>query len=153
LGRGAFVIFIFSIFYWYLCLRSDEQSAKCREYFTTALAGPKGARHGSLKYTHVVLSVDKDLAQSWSMEKFIKRWHQLYQGTLLSQKYQRGDKLGKGESISLNETVTIYRQCLYDISWLMRNLNEYIARKANKEDKCTGRFYSLPSLALTLRAS
>jgi hypothetical protein len=42
---------------------------------------------------------------------------------------------------------------LYDISWLMRNLNEYIAREANKEDKCTGRFYSLPSMALTLLAS
>jgi hypothetical protein len=53
----------------------------------------------------------------------------------------------------LKFVVTIYRQRLYDISWLMRNLNEYIAREANKEDKCTGRFYSLPSLALTLRAS
>ncbi|MFT7417743.1 MAG: hypothetical protein ACI9DS_002917 [Glaciecola sp.] len=42
---------------------------------------------------------------------------------------------------------------LYDISWLMRDLNEYIAREANKEDKCTGRFYSLPSMALTLGAS
>ncbi|MFT4941117.1 MAG: hypothetical protein ACI88A_004180, partial [Paraglaciecola sp.] len=75
------------------------------------------------------------------------------QGTLLSQKYQRGNKLSKGECISLDETVTIYRQPLYDISWLMRNLNEYIARVANKEDKSTGRFYSLPSLALTLWAS
>jgi hypothetical protein len=35
----------------------------------------------------------------------------------------------------------------------MRNLNEYIAREANKEDEYTGRFYSLPSLAITLRAS
>jgi hypothetical protein len=42
---------------------------------------------------------------------------------------------------------------LYDISWLMRDLNEYIVREANKADKCTGRFYSLPSMALTLRAS
>ena len=92
-------------------------------------------------HTHVVLCVDKDLAQSWSMKEVIKRWHQLYQGTLLSQKYQRGDKLSKGECISLDETVKIYRQRLYDISWLMRNLNEYIAREANKEDKCTGRFW------------
>jgi hypothetical protein len=46
-----------------------------------------------------------------------------------------------------------YRLRLYDISWLMRDLNEYIAREANKEDNCTGRFYSPPSLALTLRAS
>ena len=104
-------------------------------------------------HTHVVLSVHKDLAESWPMEEVIKRWHQMYQGTLLSQKYQRGDNLSKSEYISLNETVTIYRQRLYDISWLMRNLNEYIAREANNEDKCTGRFYSLPSLALTLWAS
>ena len=104
-------------------------------------------------HTHVVLFVDKDLADNWSMEEVIKRWHQLYQGTLLSQKYQRGGTLSKGEMMSLEETVTIYRQRLYDISWLMRNLNEYIAREANNEDKCTGRFYSLPSLALTLWAS
>jgi hypothetical protein len=77
----------------------------------------------------------------------------MYQGTLLSQKYQRGDKLSKGECISLDETVTIYRQRLYDISWLMASLSEPIARQVNKEDGCTGRFYSLPSLALTLRAS
>ncbi|AGH46368.1 hypothetical protein C427_4263 [Paraglaciecola psychrophila 170] len=49
--------------------------------FTTALASPKGARHGSLKYAHVVLCADKDLAENW-----------------------------------LEETVTIYRQRLYDIS-------------------------------------
>jgi hypothetical protein len=71
----------------------------------------------------------------------------------LSQKYQRGDALSKSEVMSLEETVTIYRQRLYDISWLMRNLNEHVARVANKEDNCTGRFYSLPSMALTLWAS
>ena len=93
------------------------------------------------------------MADGWSTEEVVERWHQLYQGTLLSQKYQTGDALSQGELISLEETVTIYRQRLYDISWLMRNLNEHIARVANKEDGCTGRFYSLPSLALTLRAS
>jgi REP element-mobilizing transposase RayT len=92
-------------------------------------------------HTHVVLYVDKNMAESWSMKEIIRRWHQLYQGTLLSQKYQRGDALSKGELITLEETVTIYRQRLYDISWLMRNLNEHIAREANKEDGCTGRFW------------
>jgi REP element-mobilizing transposase RayT len=92
-------------------------------------------------HTHVVLCVDKDLADSWSMKEVVRRWHQLYQGTLLSQKYQRGESLSKGERFSLEETVMIYRQRLYDISWLMRNLNEYIAREANKEDGCTGRFW------------
>ena len=72
----------------------------------------------------------------------VRRWHHLYQSKLLSQKYQKGNALSKGELISLEETVTTYRQCMYDISWLMRNLNEHIAREANKEDGCTGRFYS-----------
>ncbi|MEP3826810.1 MAG: hypothetical protein ABJM47_01875, partial [Lentilitoribacter sp.] len=92
-------------------------------------------------HTHVVLCVDKSLAESWSMKEIIVRWHQLHQGTLLSQKFHRGDKLSPGEWFSLEETVEIYRQRLYDISWLMRNLNEHIAREANKEDGCTGRFW------------
>ncbi|WP_339720364.1 transposase [uncultured Paraglaciecola sp.] len=92
-------------------------------------------------HTHVVVCVDKDMADNWSMKEIIRRWHQLYQGTLLSQKYQREDSLSKSEFMSLEETVTIYRQRLYDISWLMRNLNEHIAREANKEDGCTGRFW------------
>jgi hypothetical protein len=50
--------------------------------------------------THVVLCVNKDLAENWSTEEVVKRWHQLYQGTLLSQRYQRGDVLSKGVLIS-----------------------------------------------------
>ena len=46
-------------------------------------------------HTHVVVCVVKDMADSWSMKEVIRRWHQLYQGTLLSQKYQREDTLSK----------------------------------------------------------
>jgi len=92
-------------------------------------------------HTHVVVCVDKDLADGWSMKEVVRRWHRLYQGTLLSQKYQKEEQLSISEMLSLEETVTIYRQRLYDISWLMRNLNEHIAREANKEDGCTGRFW------------
>jgi hypothetical protein len=129
LGGKAIVVSIVSVFDWHLCICVMSN------------------------HTHVVVCVDKDMANGWTTEEVVKRWHQLYQGTLLSQKYQRGDVLSKSEVMSLEETVTIYRQRLYDISWLMRNLNEHVARVANKEDNCTGRFYSLPSMALTLWAS
>ncbi|MEP0496148.1 MAG: transposase, partial [Paraglaciecola sp.] len=92
-------------------------------------------------HTHVVLCVDKEQADSWSMGEVLERWHRLYQGTLLSQKYIREDKLTKSELFTLKETAEIYRKRLYNISWLMRNLNEHIAREANKEDNCTGRFW------------
>jgi len=136
-----------------VCLCGDEQPAKCREHFTTALAGPKGVRHGSLKYTHVVLHVDKTQADGWDTEEVLMHYHKLHKGTLLTHQYMKGEKLSPGELITFDETVEQYRQRLFDISWFMRNLNEYIAREANKEDGCTGRFYSLPSMALTLRAS
>jgi hypothetical protein len=54
---------------------------------------------------------------------------------------------------TVNDCIAEYRHRLIDISWFMRSLSEPIARQANKEDSCTGRFYSLPSMALTLRAS
>jgi REP element-mobilizing transposase RayT len=92
-------------------------------------------------HVHVVVCVDKALADNWPMLEVVRRWHQVHQGTLLSQKYAKGEALSVSETISLEETVTIYRMRLYDISWLMRDLNEYIARVANKEDKCTGRFW------------
>ena len=92
-------------------------------------------------HTHVVVHVDKEKALSWTVDEVLKRYHRLHGGTLLTQKFVRGDELSPGESISFAETVEIYRNRLYDISWFMRDLNEYIAREANKEDDCTGRFW------------
>ena len=92
-------------------------------------------------HTHVVMHVDKDEALSWSVNEVLRRYHKLHQGTLLTQKFVEGEVFSPGEAISFAETVDIYRARLYDISWFMRDLNEYIAREANKEDGCTGRFW------------
>ena len=92
-------------------------------------------------HTHVVIHVDKDTALSWSIDEILRRYHKLHNGTLLTQKFVKGDTLSPGESISFAETVEVYRSRLYDIGWFMRDLNEYIAREANKEDGCTGRFW------------
>ena len=92
-------------------------------------------------HVHLVLCVDKDKAVSWSDKQVVGRWHRLHRGTLLSQKFMRNALLSDNEWISLKETIVIYRQRLYDISWLMASLSEPIARQANKEDGCTGRFW------------
>ncbi|KDC48906.1 transposase [Pseudoalteromonas fuliginea] len=60
---------------------------------------------------------------------------------MLTQKYVQGEKLSKVELIFFNQTVKQYRERLSSISWFMRLLNEDIARRANKEDNCTGRFW------------
>ena len=92
-------------------------------------------------HTHVVLCVDKALTDNWDSDEVLRRYHKLHRGTLLTQKFMNGDTLSQGELITFDETVEIYRHRLYDISWFMRDLNEYIAREANKEDGCTGRFW------------
>ncbi|WP_025822655.1 transposase [Shewanella marina] len=92
-------------------------------------------------HLHVVLKVDVERAQSWSDEEVIVQWQRLFKGTLLTQKLLKGDNIETYELETLNKTITEYRKRLIDISWFMRSLNEPIARKANKEDKCTGRFW------------
>ena len=92
-------------------------------------------------HVHVVVHIDKIKALGWSIDEVVERWHQIHNGTLLTQKYRRKEVLTGGEQITFNETVEVYRERLYDISWLMRDLNEYIAREANKEDGCSGRFW------------
>jgi REP element-mobilizing transposase RayT len=92
-------------------------------------------------HCHVVMYVDKDQADEWSQDDVLARWNKLHKGTLITQKYTRQEVLTKSEGIVFDETIEVYRKRLYDISWFMRNLNEHIAREANKEDKCTGRFW------------
>jgi REP element-mobilizing transposase RayT len=90
---------------------------------------------------HVVLYIDQDKAANWSMDEVISHWHQLFSGNLFSQRYSREELLGSSEHKVLKKCTDTWRERLRDISWFMRVLNEYIAREANAEDNCTGRFW------------
>ena len=90
---------------------------------------------------HVVLHVRADTAASWSEIEVVERWHSLFSGTPLSQRFAFGADLSKLEKEQLNENIAIWRARLMDISWFMRIVNEAISRRANSEDQCTGRFW------------
>ncbi len=95
-------------------------------------------------HTHLVLHIDKQQADSWTTEQVLERWHQLHKGTLLTQQYLNKEKrpsMTPAMLEAVERIATVYRTRLHDISWFMRSLNEYIAREANKEDECTGRFW------------
>ena len=95
-------------------------------------------------HTHIVLHVDKAQAEALSDEAVLNRYHRLHRGTLLTQQYMLGEqrkKLSEAEVFTVQQSIDVFRSRLYDISWFMRLLNEYIAREANKEDNCSGRFW------------
>lgn len=92
-------------------------------------------------HLHVVVKVDADKVKLWSDKDVLVQWHKGFKGTLLTQKFVKGEDLNEFEMKTVNDCITLYRQRLVDISWFMRSLSEPIARMANKEDKCTGRFW------------
>ncbi len=92
-------------------------------------------------HTHVVLFVDQEAANSWDLKEIIEHWHGVFSGIPLSQRYLRGETLCEAEEKKLRKIAETWRERLMSISWFMRCLNEPIARMANEEDGCTGRFW------------
>jgi len=89
---------------------------------------------------HLVLRVDVDKAKSWSEATVIRRWKRLFKIPPVVQQYQK-NPAAAGIAEVAQGLIEEWRNRLMDISWLMRGLNEYLAREANKEDNCKGRFW------------
>lgn len=91
---------------------------------------------------HVVLHVDRERALKWSKEEVCERWMQLYKGHLLVDRWLKNPQtLDRATMEVVEEIIESWRERLYDISWFMRGINECIARMANAEENCKGRFW------------
>lgn len=89
-------------------------------------------------HAHIMLRNRPDTLKSWGNEDVVRRWLELYPKRFLLE-----DE--KEQYINSIATDTVYvsklRSRLGSISWFMKSINEFIARRANKEDQCTGRFW------------
>jgi REP element-mobilizing transposase RayT len=90
---------------------------------------------------HLVVQVDTVKASTWSYQDITDRWQILFRLPILVQRYLSGDSSGDAENHAAESIIKNWRSRLCDISWFMRCLNEHIARLANAEDHCTGRFW------------
>lgn len=90
---------------------------------------------------HLVLRLAPERAAQWSAREVVERWRRLYTGPACVARFLDGATLDESESAMLAECITHWRSRLSDLSWFMRCLNEYIARVANAQDGCTGRFW------------
>lgn len=90
---------------------------------------------------HLVLHLNSERMQRWSADEVIEHWLELFTGPIVVHRYRAGVRLTQAEADALAHWVETWRARLADLSWYMRCLNETIARMANKEDQCTGRFW------------
>jgi hypothetical protein len=90
---------------------------------------------------HVILHVDVEGASKWSEQDVIERWERLFSLPVIVERYRAMEGISSAERDVVSELVTTWRKRLHDISWFMRCINEPIARQANQEDGCTGRFW------------
>ena len=90
---------------------------------------------------HVVLRVNQEQAGAWTDREVAERWLALFTGPVLVHRWLAGDPLDESQLEAVNARIDTWRRRLYDLSWFMRCLNEAIARMANREDHCTGRFW------------
>lgn len=90
---------------------------------------------------HLVVRIRKQRALNLSFNDVITRWRALYSLPTLANRYANNEALSDAELAEAGRQIEERRARLYDLSWFMRCLNEPIARMANREDECTGRFW------------
>jgi REP element-mobilizing transposase RayT len=89
---------------------------------------------------HLVLHIDQERGRRLTAEEVIERWTRLFSRPVLLKRWAQG-LCGEAECAVVNELIADWRARLCDVSWYMRCLNEHLARRANAEDECTGRFW------------
>ncbi len=87
---------------------------------------------------HLVIEVDPTVTGGWSDEEVARRW------LALGSAREASEAIVDSLMVALlaqPERLKLLRKRLGNLSWYMRYLNEPIARRANREDECTGRFW------------
>jgi REP element-mobilizing transposase RayT len=90
---------------------------------------------------HLVVRLNAQAANDWSEEEVMVRWGRLFSLPVLVANYQAGQTTCKAEQHKAQAIIATWRERLSDLSWFMRSLNEDLARRANAEDGCKGRFW------------
>jgi REP element-mobilizing transposase RayT len=92
-------------------------------------------------HVHLVLNVDPRAPSAWSDRFVATRWLQLFPASTQGQPDTEATQRRIEALLGNAERLAVLRQRLGSLSWFMRCLSEPLARLANQEDGCTGRFW------------
>lgn len=66
---------------------------------------------------HVVLYIDHDTAKNWSLDEVIKRWHLIFNGSLLTHRHLSGDEMSHAERDAVVLLFEVWRKRLM-VLWM-----------------------------------
>src|SRR5690606_373519 len=89
---------------------------------------------------HLVVFIDQKRAKELTQNEVVERWTQLFRYPPVVERWYSG-KATQAERQLAELTIEKWRDRLCDLSWFMKCLNEHLARRANEEENCDGRFW------------
>jgi REP element-mobilizing transposase RayT len=92
-------------------------------------------------HMHLILRNRPDVVAKWTDQEVAIRWLRVFPGRRLEEHLAEPTESDVQMLVNQPERMAVIRQRLSDISWFMRALSEPIARIANRQDECTGRFW------------
>ncbi|QDV23041.1 hypothetical protein [Aureliella helgolandensis] len=92
-------------------------------------------------HLHIILRNRPDVVALWSEEEVAQRWLKVFPGRRFEEHLAEPTEADVQALIRDQERMAVIRSRLSDISWFMRALAEPVARLANAQEKCTGRFW------------
>jgi len=92
-------------------------------------------------HLHVVVYVDPSATLAWSPDEVAQRWVRLTPVRVDGEIDEAACETRAAALAGNAERTAVLRERLGNLSWFMRFLNEPIARRANREDGCTGYFW------------
>ena len=92
-------------------------------------------------HIHQILRTRPDVVAAWSDEEVAIRWLRVFPGRRLEEHLAEPTENDVKTLCQDQERLVEIRRRISDISWFMRALAEPVARMANRQDECTGRFW------------
>jgi putative transposase len=90
---------------------------------------------------HLVVYSDPKLPQTWSDLNVADKWLKVFPGKFNDPKFKTQRDLKIQAIVKDPELLAVYRERLGSLSWLMRRINEPLAKISNAEELCKGHFW------------
>ncbi len=90
---------------------------------------------------HLVVNLDPTRATGWTDDEIVERWMRLTPQHSTTGSKAKKEEIRRQSILSDPARLEVLRERLCSLSWFMRYLNEPLARLANAEDGCKGRFW------------